>query len=63
MKYTQKELKEMTTEQLIGLLAITSSSETKSARQTEDGVFKTLAVRGVIDYEAMKKEYERILMW
>ena len=61
--YTKKELKEMSTEQLIGILIISSSSMTKSARQTEEKVFKELSDRKVIDYDVMKAEYERIGMW
>lgn len=61
--YTLKELKEMTTEQLIGGLVTTSNSTTKSSKQTEDKIFKILAERNVIDYDAMKAEYERIGMW
>ena len=60
--YTLKELNEMSTEKLIGVLVIHSSSMTKSSKQTEDRVFKILAERNVIDYDAMKKEYERIGM-
>ena len=61
--YTKKELKEMSTERLIGILIISSSSMTKSARQTEEKVFKELSGRKVIDYDDMKEEYERIGMW
>ncbi len=61
--YSQKELKEMSTERLIGILVINSSSSTKSTRQTEEKVFKELSDRKVIDYDAMKAEYERIGMW
>ena len=60
---TKKELKEMSTERLIGILAISSSSATKSIKQVEEKVFKELSDRKVIDYEAMKAEYERIGMW
>ena len=60
---TKKELKEMSTERLIGILAISSSSATKSIKQVEEKVFKELSDRKVIDYEAMKAEYERIRMW
>ena len=61
--YTQKELKEMSTERLIGILVINSSSTTKSSKQTEEKVFKELSDRKVIDYNTMKTEYERIGMW
>lgn len=61
--YTLKELKEMGTERLIGILVINSSSMTKSSKQTEDKVFKELSDRKVVDYDAMKAEYERIGMW
>ena len=61
--YTKKELKEMSTERLIGILIISSSSMTKSERQTEEKVFKELSDRKVIDYDVMKAEYERIGMW
>ena len=61
--YTQKELKEMSTERLIGILIINSSSMTKSSKQTEEKVFKELSNRKVIDYNTMKAEYERIGMW
>lgn len=61
--YTIKELKEMSTERLIGVLIIHSSSETKQSRQLEEKIFKELAGRKVIDYDTMKKEYERIGMW
>ena len=60
--YSQKELKEMSTERLIGILVINSSSMTKSSKQTEEKVFKELSDRKVIDYDAMKAEYERIGM-
>ena len=61
--YTKKELKEMSTEQLIGILVINSSSMTKSSKQTEEKVFIELSDRKVIDYDKMKAEYERIGMW
>ena len=61
--YTLKELKEMSTEQLIGILVTNFSSTTKSSKQTEDKIFKILFERKVIDYDAMKAEYERIGMW
>ena len=61
--YTKKELKEMSTERLIGILIISSNSMTKSSKQTEEKVFKELSNRKVIDYDAMKAEYERIGMW
>ena len=61
--YSQKELKEMSTEQLIGILVINSSSMTKSSKQTEDKVFKVLSDRKVIDYDTMKSAYVRIGMW
>ena len=61
--YSNKELKEMSTEQLIGILVVNSSSMTKSSKQTEEKVFMELADRKVIDYDAMKAEYERIGMW
>lgn len=61
--YSQKELKEMSTEQLIGILVINSSSMTKSSKQTEEKVFRELSDRKVIDYDVMKAEYERIGMW
>ena len=61
--YTKKELKEMSTEQLIGILVINSSSMTKSSKQTEEKVFMELSNRKVIDYDKMKAEYERIGMW
>lgn len=61
--YSKKELKEMSTERLIGILIINSSSMTKSARKAEERVFKELSGRKVIDYEAMKEEYGRIGMW
>ena len=61
--YTKKELKEMSTERLIGILIISSSSMTKSSKQTEEKVFRELSDRKVIDYDAMKAEYERIGMW
>lgn len=61
--YALKTLREMSNERLIGLLAILSHSETKSTRMTEDKIFKVLSERGVIDYDAMKNEYKRILIW
>lgn len=61
--YTLKELKEKSTEELIGLLIMSSSSMTKSTKQKEDKIFKVLAEKGVIDYNVMKAEYERIGMW
>lgn len=61
--YTLKELKAMSTERLLGNLVTTSNSMTKSSKQTEDKIFKILAERNIIDYDAMKKEYERIGMW
>ena len=42
---TKKELKEMSTERLIGILVISSSSMTKSTKQTEEKVFKELSGR------------------
>ena len=53
----------MSTEQLIGVLISISDSMTKSAKQTEDKVFKVLSDRKVIDYDTMKAEYERIGIW
>ena len=61
--YSQKELKEMSTERLIGILVINSSSMTKSTKQVEEKVFRELSDRKVIDYDVMKAEYERIGMW
>ena len=61
--YSLKVLIEMSTEQLIGCLVLHSSSMTKSSRQAEEKVLKLLAERKVIDYDAMKAEYERIGMW
>lgn len=61
--YSVKELKEMSTEQLIGSLVVNASSMTKSSKQTEDKIFKILADRKVIDYDTMKTEYEKIGMW
>lgn len=61
--YTLKELRKMSTEQLIGSLVVSSNSMTKSSKQTEDKIFKILSERKVVDYYAMKKEYERIGMW
>lgn len=61
--YTIKELNEMSTEKLIGVLILQSDSVTKTSRQTEEKVFRLLAERNVIDYDAMKAEYERLGMW
>lgn len=61
--YSKKELKEMSTERLIGILVINSSSMTKLSKQTEEKVFMELSDRKVIDYDVMKAEYERIGMW
>ena len=61
--YSKKELKEMSTERLIGILVINSSSTTKSTKQVEEKIFRELSDRKVIDYDAMKAEYERIGMW
>lgn len=61
--YTLKELEEKSTEELIGILAVNANSMTKSSKQTEDKTFKVLSSRKVIDYDAMKKEYEKIGMW
>ena len=61
--YTKKELKEMSTERLIGILVINSSSTTKSTKQVEEKIFRELSDRKVIDYDVMKAEYERIGMW
>ena len=61
--YSKKELKEMSTERLIGILVINSSSATKSTNQVEEKIFRELSDRKVIDYDVMKTEYERIGMW
>lgn len=61
--YTKKELKEMSTERLIGILVINSSSIANSSKQTEEKIFMELSDRKVIDYDLMKAEYERIGMW
>ena len=61
--YTKKELEKMTTEQLIGLLIVNSSSMTKESKQTEDKIFKTLFDSKIIDYVEMKAEYEKSGMW
>ena len=53
----------MSTERLIGILVINSSSMTKLSKQTEEKVFMELSDRKVIDYDVMKAEYERIGMW
>ena len=53
----------MNIERLIGISLINSSSMTKSTKQVEEKVFKELSDRKVIDYDAMKAEYERIGMW
>lgn len=61
--YTLKELKEMSTEELICKLVTTSSTMTKAVKQTEDKIFKVLAERNVINYDVMKTEYKRMGMW
>ena len=61
--YSEKELKEMSTELLIIVLINMSNLTTNSAKQTENKVFKVLHDRKVIDYDTMKAEYERLLMW
>ena len=61
--YSKKELKEMSTERLIGILVINSSSMKKLSKQTAEKVFMELSDRKVIDYDVMKAEYERIGMW
>lgn len=61
--YTKKELKEKSTERLIGILVINSGSAKKSTKQVEEKVFMELTDRKVIDYALMKAEYERIGMW
>lgn len=61
--YSQKELKEMSTEFLIIVLINMSNFTTKSAKQTEDMVFKVLHDRKVIDYDTMKATYEGNGMW
>ena len=61
--YSEKELKEMSTELLIIVLINMSNLTTNSAKQTENKVFKVLNDRKVIDYDTMKAEYERLLMW
>lgn len=63
MAYTIKELEEMSTERLIGILVISSGSTTKATKSTEEKVFKILEKRNVIEYKAMQTEYERIGMW
>ena len=65
-RFTVKQLKEMSTEELITRLVILCGSEgkvLKQDQQTEERIFKILAERKVIDYEAMKKEYEKNLLW
>ena len=61
--YSLKELKEMSTEQLIGCLVLNCSSTTKVSKQIEDKVFKVLSDRNIIDYDAMRAEYERMGLW
>lgn len=63
VNYSLKELKGMSVEQLIGILVTNSSSETKSSRLTEEKIFKVLSTRKIIDYDTMKKEYEKMYMW
>ena len=65
-RYTLKELKEMSTEQLITKLVMICGNDGKLLKQdvqTEERIFKILAERNVINYEAMKKEYEKNLLW
>ena len=54
MAYTIKELEEMSTERLIGILVISSGSTTKATKSTEEKVFKILEKRNVIEYKAMQ---------
>lgn len=63
MSITLKELREKTTEELIGALVMSSDSTTKSSKEQEKKIFKVLEERKVIDYEKMVKEYERIGMF
>lgn len=63
MAYTQKELREYSTERLLVALVHSGSSMNKSAKKDEDNIFKVLAERNVINYDDMKTEYERCGMW
>lgn len=63
MVYSQKELRELSTERLIVILAQLGSSMKKSTLKTEDNIFKVLAERKMINYDAMKAEYENCGMW
>lgn len=60
---TIKELKEMSTEQLIIELVMTCNDMTKDAKKREDRVFKLLSERNVIDYDNMVEEYKKALLW
>ena len=60
--YSLKELKEKSTEELIGKL-LEIQMPNKSSKQTEEKIFKILAERKIIDYDAMKKECEKLLLW
>lgn len=60
---TLKDLREMSTEQLISKAMSTSCSMTKAAQQQEEKVFRVLSERGVINFDAMKEELKRAGMW
>ncbi len=60
---TLKELREKSVEQLIAIVISTSCSTTKAAIQQEERVFKVLAERGVLDYNAMRTEMKRRDLW
>ena len=62
VRNTLKELKEKSTEELIGKL-LEIQMPNKSSKQTEEKIFKILAERNIIDYDTMKKECEKLLLW
>lgn len=63
MAWTVKQLNELNTERLITILVQGSNDMTAQEKEKEKRIFKILAERGVIDYDAMIAEYERAAIY
>lgn len=64
--YTTKELKAMSTEELIFQLVLCNGADdrgSKSAKKHEEKIFKILEERNIISYNNMKNVYEKAMVW
>ena len=62
--YTLKELREVSTEELIiKLLMMDFADTTKTERQNEERVLRILDERNIIDFEKIKEDLIRKCIW